>query len=256
MTADCVTLWIGEAIGPVERACLRSALRLGHEVALYCYERPEGIPEGVEVRDANAILSERNVFTARNGSLAVFSDWFRYELQRRGLGTWIDTDVYLLRPLDMKVPYLFGEEEPGLINNAILRLPARSPMIRLLLEPFEKRSIPRGLSWRQRLPLHARQIVRRRTDLSRLPWGSTGPLALTALARLERVSAQALPREVFYPVAWREAAWIVDPSVRLEDKVANVTVAVHLWNECIRGFKNAPAPEGSFLKRLHEEGRL
>src|SRR5690349_7920416 len=38
--ADCVTLWIGESLGAVERACLRSVLRQGHSLALYCYDRP------------------------------------------------------------------------------------------------------------------------------------------------------------------------------------------------------------------------
>jgi hypothetical protein len=32
-------------------------------------------------------------------------------------------------------------------------------------------------------------------------------------------------------------------------------VAVHLWNECIKGFKGDPAEQGSFLGRLQEEGR-
>ena len=33
------------------------------------------------------------------------------------------------------------------------------------------------------------------------------------------------------------------------------TVAIHLWNECIKGFKNEPAPDGSFLSRLKREGK-
>jgi hypothetical protein len=35
--------------------------------------------------------------------------------------------------------------------------------------------------------------------------------------------------------------------------VTERTVAVHLWNECIRAFKDRLAPEGSFLHRLQQE---
>ena len=80
MTADCVTLWIGERMGAVERACLRSVMRQGHGVALYCYRTPHGVPAGVELRNAGEIVPESRVFTGRNGSFAAFSDWFRYEL--------------------------------------------------------------------------------------------------------------------------------------------------------------------------------
>ena len=45
------------------------------------------------------------------------------------------------------------------------------------------------------------------------------------------------------------AARRVRPEVHRES-----SVAVHLWNECIRTFKDAPAPAGSFLHRLQQEG--
>lgn len=255
MTAQCVTLWIGDELGALERACLRSLIRQGHGIALYSYRRPDGVPDGVEIRDAGSILPESKAFTGRNGSVAAFSDWFRYELLDRGLGTWVDTDVYLLKPLDSHRTFLFGEESAGILNNAILRLPSESPMISLLLEPFRKAGIPRGLSWRQRLPLLVRKFAKGQMDLRRLPWGSTGPLALTAVARRCGVMADALPSDVFFPVHWRRANWIVDPAVTLDELTSDRTVAIHLWNECIKDLKTRPAPEGSFLRRLQDEGR-
>jgi len=256
VTADCVTLWIGERMGAVERACLRSVMRQGHGVALYCYRTPHGVPAGVELRNAGEIVPESRVFTGRNGSFAAFSDWFRYELLKRGLGTWVDTDMYLLHPLEMRTPYLFGEESPGIINNAVLRLPADSPMLPPLLAPFKKGRVPSGLTWRQRLPLHMQQIFRGRPDLSGLPWGSTGPLAISALAREFNLASQALPSDVFYPASWRAPDWIRDPSVMLEEIITERTVGIHLWNECIKGYKDAAAPKGSFLDRLQREGRV
>lgn len=256
MAADCSTLWIGDALGPVERACLRSVLNQGHQLTLYCYRKPEGIPHGVQIRDAHDILPASEIFFHRNGSIAAFADWFRLELQRRGLGTWVDTDVYLLSPLDAERPYLFGEEEqPSGINNAVLRLPADAPLLAALLDIFKTRRIPSWfpprIYWRARL----REMIGGRVDFTDLPLGSTGPFALTAAARRFGVAGEALPVDVFNPVAWDKAGWIRDPAIRLESVITKRTVAVHLWNECIKRFKNAPAAEGSFLSRLHHEGR-
>lgn len=251
----CATLWIGDSLGDVERACLRSVLRQGHSLSLYSYGRPAGVPEGIEVRDASEILPKSAIMYHRNGSPAVFADWFRYEIQRRGLGTWVDTDIYLLAPLDSERSHLFGEEEPGLINNAILRLPATSPKLPHLLRPFETRETPQWITTRARLRSRARELVIGRADLTRMPWGTTGPAALTALAKAHGVSSHALPWDVFYPVPWDLAGWIRSPRLKLQQMITSRTVAVHLWNECIKPFKAEPAAEGSFLHRLQLEGR-
>lgn len=87
-----------------------------------------------------------------------------------------------------------------------------------------------------------------------MPWGSTGPSALTAVVEAHGLQHQALPPAVFYPVPWEKADWILDPTLSLDDMISDATVAVHLWNERIKAFKNAPAPVGSFLRRLHHEG--
>ena len=250
----CVSLWIGESLGAVERACLRSVLRQGHRLTLYCYGPTAGVPEGVALADAGAIIPKAEIFRQDAGSVGHFSDWFRYELQSRGLGTWIDTDVYLLRQLDEERAYLFGEQAPGVLNNAVLRLPEDSPVLSDLLHPFREHVSPEWLSLRARLPAKLRELARGKADLGRLPWGSTGPQALTVLARKFSLTSQALPPDVFYPVPWQRAEWILDPHIDFHDVVSERTVAVHLWNECIRMFKGRPAPEGSFLHRLQREG--
>jgi Alpha 1,4-glycosyltransferase conserved region len=249
----CVTLWIGEGFGAVERACLRSVLRQGHRLTLYCYREPIGIPDGVELQDASAILPETSIVRHRGGSVAPFSDWFRYELLKRGLGTWIDTDMYLLRPLDEEAEHLFGEERPGVINNAVLRLPPDSPTLDELLEPF-RGTTPAWLSARHRAGSHLRKLLNGRVEVGAMPWGTTGPAALTAVAAKFGISSCALPAPVFYPVPWEQAAWILDPRLRLDEVVADETVGIHLWNECIKGFKSGPAPSGSLLEQLQQEG--
>ena len=262
---DCVTLWIGDSLGAVERACLRSVLRQGHSLALYRYDRVEGVPEGVEVRDAADILPKEAIVRHRNGSPALFSDWFRYELQCRELGTWLDTDNYLVAPLDMKAPYLFGKEivdapsfwrkpQRELIAAGVLRLPSNSPMLPSLVGLFDGRTVP---DWAPSpfAPWYKfRGLIGYPPDLSDLPWGTAGPFAVDALANRYGLSALALPSDVFNPVPWYEARWILDPSITLEDVMTERTVSVHLCNDCIKGFKNDPAPAGSFLERLQREG--
>lgn len=251
----CLTLWIGDRLGPVERACLRSVLRQGHALTLYCYGEPIGIPDGVDVRDASEILPESAVIRHRNGSVAPFSDWFRYELLKRSLGTWIDTDMYLLQPLDGEAEYLFGEERPGVINNAVLRLPPSSPVLQELLGPFQG-TMPAWLAPRYRLILQLRKWFAGGLDVGVMPWGTTGPAALTAATAKFGLAALASPPAVFYPVPWQRAEWIVDPSFDLQQMVTKGTVGIHLWNECIRSIKEQPPPEGSFLQRLWVEGAV
>ena len=255
MMTECVTLWIGDTLGPVERACLRSVLRQGHQVTLYCYRVPHGIPEGIRVGNAAEILPETAIFYHRRGSVAIFSDWFRYELQCRGAGTWIDTDLYLIAPLSGDEEYLFGEQEPRLINNAVLRLPKSSPILPGLLKPFRQGTTPQWLPLRNFVASRARELVCGRTDLARLPWGSTGPDALTALVHKYQLGSRAQPPDAFFPIPWQKADWIRDPTLALEQITTRRTIAVHLWNECIRTFKNEAAPKGSFLWRLQQEGR-
>lgn len=250
----CITLWIGPVLGAVERACILSWMRQGHQPVLYCYARPAGIPAGAEVRDASEILPEHRVIRHRSGSASLFSNLFRYELQRRGAGTWVDSDVYLLKPIGSAHPYLLAEQAPGIINGSVLRLPQDSPLLPPLLALFEETRVPPWLPWRAKAAARWRLATTRRAGLDRMPWGSAGPLAITALARAFGLDRLAEPPERFHPVPWERAEWIRDPLQRLESVIGPGTVGVHLWNERIKAFKDEPAPKGSFLARLQEEG--
>lgn len=246
-------LWIGPALGPIERACIRSVLRHGHPVTLYCYRRPDGVPEGVQVADAAEILPESSVIRHHTGSPSLFSNRFRYELQRQSRGVWLDSDVYMLAPLPDS-PYLMGRFAVNCINAAVLRLPPDCPMLGELLTLFEERSVPPWLPFRERLAARCRLLWAFRTGLSQMPWGSTGPHALTALARKHGLCDRALPEATFYPVPWQMADWIRSPRLSLDRVVRAGTVAVHLWNERIKHLKDVPGAPGSFLERLQTEG--
>jgi hypothetical protein len=247
-------LWIGSSLGSVERACMRSVLRQGHELSLYCYAPPTGVPGGVALRDAAEIAPESGIVRHRGGSAALFANLFRYRLQQEGRGIWLDCDVYLLAPIGGADEHLFGEEAPGRINNAVLRLPPDSPLLPPLIALFDDKIVPPWLPLRARLAAGWRLARTGKAGLSQMPWGVAGPMAVTALAHEYGLSAQARPPEIFYPIPWQEAGWIRDPARRLEEMTTPRTVGLHLWNECIKAFKDEPAPPGSFLDRLHREG--
>ena len=249
-------LWIGPALGPLERACMNSVRRQGHRLVLWCYDEPMHVPDGVDLRDAAEILPRNRIIRHQSGSVSLFSNLFRYELQRRGLGTWLDCDVYLLKPLECSAPYLLSEYEPGAINAGVLRTPPDLPLLAPLIALFEERTVPPWLTPRARIAAHWRLRRNGRTDLSKMPWGSAGPAAITAMARRFGLDRWAVPAEVHSPVDWQDAGWIADPGIALEDVIAAETVSVHLWNERIKHFKDAPAGPGSFLSRLQEEGAI
>lgn len=247
-------MWIGPALSRLERACFRSVLRAGHSLILYCYDLPAGVPEGVEIRDAATILPRERIIRHSSGSVSLFSNLFRYELQRLGAGIWIDSDVYLFRAIDDPSPYLFGYEDGRSINSAVLRLPQNSPLLSRLLEIFEESSVPPWLPWRERLYARWRLTTSGRAGLPQMPWGVAGPRALTALAANEGLTHWALPKHIFYPLHYSEAGRILDPHAALEDFANRESVGIHLWNELIKDFKDEPAPAGSFLARLQAEG--
>ena len=131
------SLWIGDKLGYVERLTMISALSVGHPFRLYSYspERLCGVPSGVEVRDANDVVEYPAL--ARyfdRGHLALGSDFFRYAMQAKGFGYWVDLDLCFLRPLDFRDDYVFGWEHETSINGAILRLPPGSAIVRELCE--------------------------------------------------------------------------------------------------------------------------
>jgi hypothetical protein len=247
-------LWIGPRLTVLERACIRSAQRVGHEVRLWCYDEPEGVPEGVTLADASEILPRDAITRHKSGSVALFANWFRYELQRRGEGIWVDADHYFLKAIALPGPYLLALEAPQMINNGILRLPAGSPLLPELIAPFDRHQVPGWLPLRHRIAAHVRKLRTGRPGLSEMPWGSLGPKALTATARRHGLFHLAAPPALYSPVPWQQAQWVSDPRRSLDEYLSSETVAVHLWNELIKDRKEAPAAPGSFLARIQREG--
>ena len=132
------SLWIGERLGYVQGGLtMVSAMSVGHPFTLYSYtpEKLRGVPNGVEVRDANEVVPYETLARYFDGGWATLgTDFFRYAMQAKGLGYWVDLDLYFLRPVDFHDEYVFGWEHETSINGTVLRLPSDSGMVRELCE--------------------------------------------------------------------------------------------------------------------------
>ena len=249
-------LWIGESLPAYLAGCLASFLRLGHRVVLHSYEPVEGLPAGTETADAARVLPREKVFLHhRTRGLSAFSDHFRYRVLQDCGGTWIDTDIYLLRPISDPAPVLFAMNEPTVIGAGLLRLPPGHPLLCDLLGIFEHQ--PHRLPWL--LPSTRRRAWLRRHLLRRpyyavTPIGSTGPGALTWLVKRHGLEERALPTAAICPVPWEEANCFARADFDVRPLLGPETLGIHLWNDVLRHRAEPPEP-GSLMARIAEEGR-
>ncbi len=232
-------LWVGRALGFLQRLSVESFLHFGHAYHLYCYEDVANVPAGVTRRDANEILPESAIFRYPRGfgcgSVAAFSNLFRYKLLLERGGWWVDTDVLCLRPWQFSEPVVLAAEDapraaPN-VANAVMRLPRGHEIARACYEAAECQD--------------------RRT----LVWGQTGPQLLTRVVKeTSGAGAWVKKPEVFCPVPywhWESLLWPHPDFCTAQ--VTPATHAVHLWHEVWRHFglaQGAKFPDSSFMGQM------
>jgi alpha 1,4-glycosyltransferase len=250
------SLWIGPRLTWLEQLCVVSWLAHDHRAVLWTYQPVEGVPRGVEIRNAREILPESAITYHRfSGSVSLFSNRFRYHLLQQYHATWVDMDVLLVQPLADPSPYLFGWESPDSICSAVLRLPRGSRVLRDLLALTDARvPVPHWWPLKERIRQRLRGLGRLHQAAEDMQWGTFGPRALTQILRRRNLTDLALHRETFYPLDWRETALFYEPPDIVEARLSHRTVAVHLWSS--GGFtatpemtakRNAPAPLCSWI---------
>jgi len=103
MQSPIQMLWVDGPLSNLEQLSIASCIANGHPVHLYTYGKVSNIVAGTIVMDARQVLSDDQRFTVDAGigygSLAPFSNRFRYKLLFERGGIWCDTDVVLLKPL-------------------------------------------------------------------------------------------------------------------------------------------------------------
>jgi len=229
------SLWIGSRLGLMEKLTIRSFLDHGHDFILWGYEPIEALDPEVEMRDANEILPFERVFRYVGGefpgSVAGFSDIFRFKLLWERGGWWVDMDVTCLRPFDFDHEVLI-RPHPGLARccGNILRAPAGSDLMRRCYSDAVAAITTTNTDWL--LPL---RILSRHVDQLGL-------------------------RHCIAPESWfgtdAEEQW--QPLFASQAQPRGERFAIHWCNEWLRflGFdKNAPVA-GSFYDQLLRRHRI
>lgn len=223
-------VWIGNHLGRVHAACLRSFVLHGHSVTLHVYQTPNDVPSGVQLADANKLLPESEVVAhSKTGNLAIFSDFLRYEVLAQGLGLYVDCDVYCVRPIEDD-EYILSWETYNSINGAVLKLPVECPVLaELRALRGKKRFLPPWFRGDRRAYYAFLQLLGLKRRLQDLPWGSVGPHALTWYMNQYDLLTKVRPCDVFYPNSVSQFSLLFDNGVDMKDIVTPRTLAVHLW---------------------------
>ncbi|MFD2646708.1 hypothetical protein ACFSX5_02755 [Devosia albogilva] len=246
MLPTIVSFWHGP-VSWLERLSAATFLAAGHRVDVYSYEPLEGLPAGVNRMDAASILpAEELVFYKGHGTPAVFSDRFRLMLMAEERGLWADLDMICLKPLENLPDYVLGYETPKSINNAVLRIPAGSPLLAAMLGVFtalERRLVVPYLPPMRRVEVAVRRLFGEKVPPEDMQFGATGPFPLTYFCKHLGIGP-IQPQGVFYPVPYERVGSLLEPGSRLEDYVTERTLAVHVWRSQItrRGRAGVPEP--------------
>jgi hypothetical protein len=127
----------------LELLTLHSFLKFGFRFKLWLYEPLQHeLPEGILVGNANEIIPADKVFRYKHksqfghgkGSVAGFSDIFRYKLLLDKGGWWVDMDITCLQPLDIDKPYFFRQHHHLTVVGNIMKCPKGSELMRLCYE--------------------------------------------------------------------------------------------------------------------------
>jgi hypothetical protein len=201
--------WSGP-ITTMERLSMRSFLAQGHEFHLYCYDEPEGVPVGVEIRDAREILPESCLCSFRCAQQ--FSDAFRIALLLKKGGWHADLDVVLLRPLDFSTEYVFYRDyDEATISFALAKAPAGSALMEHCYDFLSEMD---------------------EEDRARLSWQEIGSEFAVGAVEYYKLTQFAQPGYVFDPVHWTRVHDFVNPAAKFDLSRSH---AVHLfhaaWND-------------------------
>jgi len=244
------SLWIGSKLGVLERLCARSWIHHGHRFELYVYDDVGVVPDGVVLKDANAVIPEREVFLWRE-SYAIFADLFRWALLYEQGGYWVDMDMLCLKPFDFGDDVLFGCEHSKAASIGVLRLPAKHGIAREMLALARD---PNRIIGNERFKVKLKKRLRKHLLFGSTPglrWGEAGgPKAFTLVLKKQGFFEQGKPFTYFYPVDPLNWRCLFDATLEGESTFYATTYAVHLWNELQRrdGFpRRGPFHPDSFV---------
>lgn len=236
MTDIIQSLWIGSRLSTMEILSINSFVKNGNVYHLYVYEDVGNVPDGAVIKDGNEILPASDIFAygpnagAGNGSLAAFSNVFRYELLDRLGGFWVDTDVVCLRKFDFEAePYVFAGSTDE-VGGWVLKVPPGSKILAFYKDACDKK------------------------DLAQIKYSEIGPRLVGSGVEKFGLHNYVKPARTFTPFPWRSFRTVFNPNYQL-DRGQDV-YAVHLWHEQWRQYhidKDGSYDPLCLYERLKEE---
>lgn len=244
-------LWVTGPLSNIEKISVNSFVSKGYRTFLWTYGGLNNAPAGAEVRNAREVLPENRVFRGKSGSLAQFSDLFRYAVLHSQGGLWVDADVVaLVTPSALgSEPFLVTErDQTGLLKKGVKKILRRS----------EGRSVSNNVIYN---PVPAAGNI---VDLAlgyansfpkeKIVWGELGPRLISAIESIYPDHGFKVHAPVFAnPVDWWRC-----PHALLRSPAEKISGAsfLHLYNETWRRAgvdKNADFPRKSLMHDLAEE---
>ena len=201
------SLWIdmtGEGLGLFEVLSIKSFLRFGYKFHLYVYDmKMKNVPEGVELKDANDIIPESEIFEYEGGGISAFSNMFRYKLLYDKGGIWVDMDLVCLKPLELEEEYIFSSENI-MTNVGFIKVPAQMKFMNFCYN----------------------HILTIKKSPKKIAWGDLGPKLFAKFIKNAKLMNYVKEPYVFCPVGhdnYNDLLTFNNP---------NDSTCVHLWNHC------------------------
>ncbi len=258
MSATVASLWINGPLSYLEALCLQSFEKVGQKLVLYTYGDIPNCPPNIELRDAREIDPDDSFQVhGRAQSPALKSDAFRYMMLQKTDYIWVDADQLALAPFDYETDVVFCEMW-GLVNNAVLRLPAESEIVADLIEMSrEEYPVPFWLSEEEKTDLQAKKDAGIGVPAIEMEFGIYGPKLLGHLLIKHDLIKYALPSESFNPIPPRyvKNLWKVPYDEPIEKFVRPWTRGIHFWGHMYKkqyAGRGAPPPNsfmGTILTR-------
>mgnify|MGYP003625443791 FL=1 len=216
MSNTIQSLWIGDKISNVEKLCINSYIKNGHDFHLYTYGVVEGVPDNCEVKDAKEILPQEDIFSYNvgigKGSYSAFSNYFRYKLLDLRGGWWTDTDIVCLKKIEIKDDFAFASEKTAdgksHITSGLIKAPAGSEFCKYCYDFCEQQ------------------------NKETLAWGTVGPRLVSKAANALSLSDYVRPWRFFNPIGFEQVGMLFDET--FGDMDLSDSYTIHLWNEMWR----------------------
>ena len=225
------SLWVGDALSPMEILCIRSYLASGHEFHLYVYDPVANIPEQTLVKDANEIIPKEKIYVDAFGGHVNLSNQFRYTLLFKLGGWWVDMDTVCLKPFDFEDDFVFSSEtvEPNnrcAVNTTYIKSLPGSEFLKDCLDFLENRG---------------------HEDIH---WGELGVNLISRMIFRNGLGGYVRSPVFFCPVSGHRLNRLIGAS---DEQIPENAYAVHWWHELWRRGKIDKAgkfPESSWYERL------